>query len=51
MPIRLGKIDFPKPMARLKELGYRGALMIEREISGPKQMEDLKKEKRTLRIS
>lgn len=45
VPIGQGKVDFPKLLARLKELGYRNAVTIEREISGPKQMEDLKKEK------
>jgi L-ribulose-5-phosphate 3-epimerase len=45
VPIGQGRVDFPKFLSRLKEVGYRGAVTIEREISGPKQMEDLKKEK------
>jgi L-ribulose-5-phosphate 3-epimerase len=45
VPIGEGKVDFPRLLARLKDLGYKGAVTIEREISGPKQMEDLKKEK------
>jgi sugar phosphate isomerase/epimerase len=45
VPIGQGKVDFPKLIPRLKELGYTGALTIEREISGPKQLEDIKKEK------
>ncbi|HEV3276993.1 MAG TPA: sugar phosphate isomerase/epimerase family protein [Terriglobia bacterium] len=45
VPIGSGRVDFPKLLARLKDLGYQGAITIEREISGPKQMEDLKKEK------
>jgi len=45
VPIGQGKADFPKLIPRLKELGYTGALTIEREISGPKQLEDIKKEK------
>jgi L-ribulose-5-phosphate 3-epimerase len=45
VPIGQGKVNFSRLLARLKELGYRGAVTIEREISGPKQMEDLKKEK------
>ncbi len=45
VPIGQGKVDFPKLLSRLREVGYRGPVTIEREISGPKQMEDLKKEK------
>lgn len=45
VPIGQGKANFPKLIARLKELGYAGPLTIEREIEGPKQMEDIKKEK------
>jgi L-ribulose-5-phosphate 3-epimerase len=45
VPIGQGKANFPKLIPRLKELGYTGALTIEREISGPKQLEDIKKEK------
>jgi L-ribulose-5-phosphate 3-epimerase len=41
VPISKGKVDFPKIIARLKELNYRGAVTIEREISGPKQVEDV----------
>jgi len=40
-----GKANFPALIPRLKELGYTGPLTIEREISGPKQLEDIKKEK------
>ena len=45
VPIGQGHVDFPRVIASLKNLGYRGAITIEREISGSKQMEDLKKEK------
>jgi L-ribulose-5-phosphate 3-epimerase len=45
VPIGQGKADFPKVIARLKQLGYTGPLTIEREISGPQQMADIKKEK------
>lgn len=45
VPIGQGEVDFPRVMAGLKKAGYRGAITIEREISGPKQMEDLKHEK------
>jgi sugar phosphate isomerase/epimerase len=37
-----GKVDFPRIIARLKELKYQGAVTIEREISGPQQMEDVR---------
>lgn len=45
VPIGQGKANFPKLIPRLKQLGYTGALTIEREIYGPKQLEDIKKEK------
>jgi sugar phosphate isomerase/epimerase len=45
VPIGQGKVDFPKLIQRLKELGYTGAITIEREISGPKQVEDIKRSK------
>jgi L-ribulose-5-phosphate 3-epimerase len=41
VPIGKGKVDFPRIIARLKELDYRGAVTIEREISGPQQIEDV----------
>jgi L-ribulose-5-phosphate 3-epimerase len=37
-----GKVDFPRIIARLKELNYRGAVTIEREISGAQQLEDVR---------
>ena len=42
VPIGKGKVDFPRIIARLKELKYTGAVTIEREISGPQQMEDVR---------
>jgi len=45
VPIGEGKANFPVLIRKLKELNYTGPLTIEREISGPKQMEDIKKEK------
>lgn len=42
VPIGKGKVDFPRILARLKEIDYRGAVTIEREISGPQQMEDVR---------
>ena len=35
VPIGKGKVDFPRIIARLKEVDYRGAVTIEREISAP----------------
>ncbi|HZT69918.1 MAG TPA: sugar phosphate isomerase/epimerase family protein [Terriglobia bacterium] len=40
-----GKVDFPKIIAKLKELNYQGPITIEREISGPQQLKDVKKER------
>jgi L-ribulose-5-phosphate 3-epimerase len=42
VPIGQGKVDFPRIIQRLKELHYQGAVTIEREISGPQQVEDVK---------
>ena len=42
VPIGQGKVDFPRIVARLKALDYRGAVTIEREISGPQQLEDVR---------
>jgi L-ribulose-5-phosphate 3-epimerase len=42
VPIGKGKVDFPVIIARLKELNYRGAVTIEREISGAQQVEDVR---------
>jgi L-ribulose-5-phosphate 3-epimerase len=45
VPIGKGKVDFQRIIARLKELNYRGAVTIEREISGAQQMEDVRSAK------
>ena len=37
-----GKVDFQRIIARLKTLKYRGAVTIEREISGAQQVEDVR---------
>jgi len=42
-PLGEGRVGFPELIAKLKALGYTGALTIEREISGPKQVEDIKR--------
>ena len=48
VPIGKGKVDFPHIIARLKELKYGGAVTIEREISGPQQLEDVRDAKKYL---
>jgi len=45
VPIGKGMVDFPRIFQKLRELNYQGAVTIEREISGPQQMEDIRKEK------
>ena len=45
VPIGRGKVDFPRIIKRLKELNYRGAFTIERETSGPQQLEDVRASK------
>ncbi len=42
VPIGKGKVDFPRLIARLKRMGYKGAITIEREITGPKQEADIR---------
>jgi len=43
-----GKVNFPVFVRRLKELGYDGALTIEREISGEQQKKDVAETKEYL---
>jgi L-ribulose-5-phosphate 3-epimerase len=45
VPIGQGKVNFPVFIKRLKEVGYRGPVTIEREISGAKQAEDIRSSK------
>jgi len=40
-----GLVDFKAVLAKLRKLGYTGAVTIERETSGPQQVEDVKNEK------
>ena len=40
-----GLVDFKTVFTKLHELGYTGAVTIERETSGPQQIEDVKNEK------
>ena len=42
-PLGEGEVDMEKFVKTLDELGYEGPLTIEREISGEKQIEDIKK--------
>ena len=41
VPIGQGKVNFPVLIPLLKKTGYHNPLTIEREISGPKQTEDI----------
>ena len=45
VPIGEGCVDFVKVFTGLRKFGYTGAITIEREISGPQQIADVKKEK------
>jgi L-ribulose-5-phosphate 3-epimerase len=40
-----GLVDFKQVFAKLHALGYTGAITIERETSGPQQIEDVRQEK------
>ncbi len=42
-PLGEGKVDFAAVISKLKQLGFRGALTIEREIAGPQQIADIKR--------
>jgi sugar phosphate isomerase/epimerase len=44
-PIGEGKVDFPRLIRRLRELPYAGPITIERETTGPQQIEDIKRSK------
>jgi L-ribulose-5-phosphate 3-epimerase len=48
MPLGEGKVDFEKLIPKLFSCGYRGAITIEREISGEQQLKDIKKAKQIL---
>jgi sugar phosphate isomerase/epimerase len=40
-----GLVDFRQVVTRLHRIGYAGAITIERETSGPQQIEDVRQEK------
>lgn len=42
-PMGEGRVNFPVLVSKLKSLGYTGPITIEREISGDKQIEDIKR--------
>jgi sugar phosphate isomerase/epimerase len=42
-PLGEGRVNFSLLVPKLKSLGYTGALTIEREISGPRQIADIKR--------
>ena len=41
VPIGQGKADFPNILKTLKKQGFKGEIIIEREISGPQQIRDI----------
>jgi sugar phosphate isomerase/epimerase len=43
--IGMGLVDFKAVFTRLRKFGYTGAITIERETSGPQQIEDVRREK------
>jgi len=47
-PLGEGKVNYPVLVPKLKSLGFGGALTIEREISGPQQLEDIERAIRIL---
>ncbi len=47
-PLGEGRVNYPALIGKLKALGFAGALTIEREISGPQQIEDIGRGKRFL---
>ena len=48
MPIGQGKVNFPAFVNKLREVGYDGTLIIEREISGEQQIKDIIESKKLL---
>ncbi|AEV29358.1 sugar phosphate isomerase/epimerase [Sphaerochaeta pleomorpha str. Grapes] len=48
VPLGKGKVDYPRFIAKLKEVGYDGSITIEREISGEEQIKDILEAKKLL---
>lgn len=48
MPLGEGRVDYPRFIAKLKEIGYQGDITIEREITGEDQKRDIKRAKELL---
>lgn len=42
VPAGQGKVQFPEFIAKLQQIGYKGELIIEREISGEEQIRDIR---------
>lgn len=42
-PLGEGRVNFPVFISKLKSIGFDGAIVIEREISGPQQIMDIKR--------
>jgi len=49
VPVGKGKVDFPRLLAGLHALRFKGELIIEREISGDRQARDIRKTVKYLR--
>lgn len=47
-PLGQGRVNFPLLIERLKQLSYKGAITIEREISGEQQIKDIQDAKEML---
>ena len=48
VPVGEGKVNFPVFLKRLRETGYTGELIIEREISGDQQFRDIRRAREKL---
>jgi sugar phosphate isomerase/epimerase len=44
-PLGQGRVDFPRFFARLRRTGYRGPVIIEREITGPELIPEIRRGK------
>ncbi len=48
VPIGTGKVDFPRVLEQLKQVGYRGPLTVETETSGPDNLRILRESRQFL---